>query len=85
MRAVIQRRTAKDLVAEFIRQGLGMSPAMSLPAPAAGSLVVIDGTGVPEIRCRPDAPATRMSVEDLLKLEHETQSGEDAKRAGIPV
>ena len=35
LRAVMQRRTVKDLVADFLRQGLGMAPATApTPLPA---------------------------------------------------
>ena len=84
LRAVVQGRTLKDLVAEFLRQGLGMAPPKRLEKPPAGSLVEIGQTGLPLIRCRPDAPATRMGVGDLLKLEQKTQAEEDLKHAGLP-
>ena len=85
LRAVVQRRTVKGLVAEFIRAGLGMTPAGRVDAPAAGSLLKIGEGGVPVIRCNPDAPATRMSVEALLAIEQDTQSVDDLKHAGIAV
>jgi len=85
LRAVIQRRTVKDLVAEFIREGLGIAPARRLEAPAVGALVQLGEGGLPMVRCHPDAPATRMSVEELLMIEHDTQSVEDLKHAGISV
>ena len=47
-------------------------------------MVEIGEGGLPLIRCHPDAPAARMSVEALLKLEQESQAEEDSKRAGIP-
>lgn len=83
LRAVVQGRTVKDLVAEFLRQGLGIATPGPLEKPPAGSLVRIGEGGLPVIRCRPDAPATRMSVEELLELEQESQAEEDSKRAGI--
>ena len=83
LRAVVQRRTVKDLVAEFIRDGLGMAPPGRVSAPAAGSLLKIGEEGLPVIRCNPDAPATRMSVNELLTMEQDTQSVEDLKDAGI--
>jgi len=85
LRAVIQRRTVKDLVAEFIREGLGIAPTRRPKAPAVGSLVQIGEGGLPTVRCHADAPATRMSVEELLMIEHDTQSVEDLKHAGITV
>ena len=84
LRAVVQGRTVKDLVAEFLRQGLGIAPPGQLETPSAGSLLEIGKSGLPVIRCRPDAPATRMSAEELLELEQQSQAGEDSKRAGIP-
>jgi plasmid stability protein len=83
LRAVVQGRTVKDLVAEFLRQGLGMVPLDRPGKRPISERVEIRESGLPIIRCRPPAPATRMSVEDLLKLEQETQSEEDLKRAGI--
>ncbi|MDB6034188.1 MAG: Antitoxin VapB41 [Verrucomicrobiales bacterium] len=84
LRAVTQGRTVKDLVAELIRKGLGISQ----PQPesiAPNSMVQIGERGLPIIRCGPGAPATRMSIEELLKLEERTQLEEDAKRARQPV
>ena len=84
LRAVVQGRTVKDLVADFLRQGLGISPPVQSLQPPAGSLVVIGETGLPIIRCRPDAEAVRMNVDELLSLDRETLAGEDSKRAGLP-
>ena len=83
LRAVVQGRTVKDLVAEILRQGLGIAPPGQSEKPPAGSLVEIGESGLPVIRCRPDALATRMNVDELLKLEQETQAEEDSKHAGI--
>ncbi len=83
LRAVVQRRTVKDLVAEFLRQGLGLASLAPPQPPPAGSMVEIGPKGLPVIRCRPKAPATRMSVKKLLQLEQAAQAGEDLKHAGI--
>ncbi len=83
LRAVVQGRTVKDLVAEILRQGLGIVPPRQPAKPPVGSLVEIGESGLPVIRCRPDAAATRMSVEDLLKIEQEAQAEEDSKHAGL--
>ncbi len=85
MRALVQGRTLKDLVAEFIRQGLGMAPRLPLEPPASGSLIQVGPTGLPVIRCRADAPATRASLHDLLALEQLTQLEEDFQHAGRAV
>ena len=83
LRAVVQGRTVKDIVAEFLRQGLGMAPLGRPGKAPVSSMVEIGERGLPVIRCRPHAPATRMSVEELLGLEQETQANEDLKHAGI--
>lgn len=84
LRAVTQRRTVKDLMTEILRQALGIPS--SAPAPkAAGGMVQTGESGIPVIRCHPRAPARKMSVNALLKLERESQTQEDLRRAGIPL
>ena len=85
LRAVVQRRTVKDLVAEFLRQGLGMAPLEAREPPPAGSMVEIGPKGLPVIRCGPKAPAARMTAKKLLRIEQAAQAEEDLKRAGISV
>jgi hypothetical protein len=83
LNAVIQGRTVKDLVAEYLRQGLGMAPlGQPKPRPTSARVEVKDN-GLPVVRCHPKAPAALMNVGDLLKLEAEIQSEEDLKRAGL--
>lgn len=85
LRAVVQRRTVKDLVADFLRQGLGLPPpalAMALPAT---SMVQIGPKGLPVIRCSAGAPAARMSAKKLLQLEQAALAEEDRKRVRHPV
>lgn len=85
LRAVVQGRTLRDLVADYLRQGLGMAAPRPPKMPSSGSMVEIGPSGLPVIRCRADAPASRMSVEELLKLEQQTQTEEDLQHAGLPV
>jgi hypothetical protein len=85
LRAVVQRRTVKDLVAEFIRQGLGMPPRGAAEKRPTSARVKIGENGLPVIECAPNAPATRMSVEKLLALEQGAQTEEDLQRAGLPL
>lgn len=85
LRAVVQGRTLKELVADLLRQGLGMGQRAPLERPPAGSVVEIGDNGLPVIRCRADAPASRMSVEALLQLEQQAQTEEDLRHAGITV
>jgi hypothetical protein len=83
LRAVHQRRTAKDLVAEFLRQGLGLAPLGEAEKRPVSSMVKIGKRGLSVILCSPSAPATRMSTAKLLALEQETQTEEDLRRAGL--
>ena len=83
LRAVVQGRTVKDLVAEYLSHALGLTPRSGTTQPVSSPMVEIGTHGLPVIRCAPDAPATRMSAAELLKLEQETQSQEDLHRAGI--
>jgi plasmid stability protein len=83
LRAVVQRRTVKDLVTELLRRGLGMTPPGRIEAASASPRVTLDKSGLPIIRCVATAPASQMSVEELLKLDEETLSQEDVARARI--
>lgn len=85
LRAVMQGRTLRDLAADFIRQGLGLAAPRPLQAPSPGSRAEISADGMPIIRGEPDAPAQRMSAEDLITLERVLQTQEDMQRAGLPV
>lgn len=78
LRAVVQGRTVKDIVAEFLLQGLGKAPPRGAEKHPASPMVEIGEGGLPVIRCAPDAPATRMSAEELLALEQATQTQEDS-------
>ena len=84
MRALLQGRTLRDLVADFLRQGLGMAPQAALVLPP-GSMVQTAPNGLPTIRCTADAPASTMSLQDLLALEQDAQTAEDLQRASRPV
>jgi hypothetical protein len=85
LRAVMQRRPLKDLVADMLRQGMGMTQCASTGVPAANSLVHIGTNGLPVIKWDAKAPAGRMRVRKLLALEQAALSEEDMKRAGESV
>lgn len=87
LRALMQGRTLRDVVADFIRQGLGQGPDKSAPkeGPPAGSKVSVGANGLPVIICRADAPASRMTAKDLLDLEQQAQTAEDIRNARRPV
>jgi hypothetical protein len=82
LRAVMQRRTVKDLVTDLLRQGLGLTPPEGQVRPTS-PMVEIQADGLPVIRCSPNAPAAQMSVEELLALERQALNDEDLQRAGI--
>lgn len=81
--AVLQQRTVTDLVADFLRLGLRGAFLESPEQSSVGPMVEIDDQGLPVIHCLSHAPATRMSVEELLRLEQEIQTREDVQHAGI--
>lgn len=83
LRAVLQRRPLKELAAELLRRGLSAPEPSAAKLLPASSPVAIDAQGLPFIRCSPDAPASRMSVEELLALEQEALAAEDLQRAGL--
>lgn len=85
LRAVLQGRTLKELTTELLRQ------ALSAPAPVERAQepdeerLLVTSDGLPVFRCRPDAPATKMSVEELLALAEQASEEEDRKRARLPL
>ena len=77
LRALMQGRTLRDVVADFIRQGLrGAAPKIPEALPP-DSAVTLGSGGLPVIRCRADAPASRMRPEDLIAFEQGAQTAED--------
>lgn len=85
LRAVIQRRPLKDLVADMLRQGLGITQSPSTSLPTADSLVQIGVNGLPVIKCDAKARGGRMPVKKLLELEQAALAEEDMTRAGLSV
>lgn len=85
LQAVMQGRNLKDLVADFLRQGLGITPLVQPEQYSSSSLVTFDTNGLPVIRCGQDAPAKHMTLSELLDLEQETQTVEDLRHAGITI
>ena len=83
LHAVMQGRTLRDLAAEFIRQGLGLPAPRPPQAPPPGSPVEGGASGLPVVRCRADAPARGLAIDELLALEQQAQTREDIQRAGI--
>jgi hypothetical protein len=83
IRAVMNGRTVRDLVADLLRQGLGLALPAFPGERSASSMVTMGEGGMPVSRCAPDAPATRMSVAELVALDQRGQNEEDLRRAGL--
>ncbi len=85
MRAVREGRKLKDEVADLLRKGLAAPPTPARPAPVVKSprIVTDPESGLPLIVCDPRAPASKMTAEELIALEQETQTQEDLERLGI--
>ena len=82
LRALDDGRKLKDAVVDLLQKGLAV-PVEPL-APAARPVIKTDPkTGLPYIKCAPDAPARRMSTAQLIAQEHHTQTEEDLERVGI--
>lgn len=85
LRALVQGRALGDLAADYLRQGLGMAAPRPPKTPSSDPMVEIGPRGLSVMRCRADAPTSRMSVEKLLKFEQQTQIEGDLQHAGLPV
>lgn len=80
----MQRRTVKDLVADYLRQGLAGVTVTSGPTPQPNARVDIGPGQIPTVRCDREAPASRMNVESLLRMEQVALAEEELQRAGMP-
>ncbi len=76
MRAAHEGRKLRDVATEIFRRGLSQ-PAASGP--------IRQRVKLPLIPCAPGAPASRMTAEELIALEQETQTQEDLERLGLPL
>ena len=93
LRAVVQGRTLRDLMADFIRQGLGLSPSGSTAPLPAGveSAIEIGSNGIPVFKTMPNAgtntgkKAKQPTIEELLALEQQVLAEEDLRRVGHPI
>jgi len=85
LRALREGRKLKDAVADLLRKGLASSsaPRSQVAVTPTARLTTDPTTGLPLIICDPNAPASKMTIEELLALEQETQSQEDFERLGL--
>ena len=80
-RAVQQGRPIKELVADYIRQGLHGSAA--LPETARRKVLEVDAEGFPLFRTDPQLKRVPIDVATALRLEQATLMQEDCQRAGL--
>ncbi len=81
LRAVHEGRKLKDLTADLLRRGLaGSEPAARSQPPKPK--IEIQANGLPVVRCAVNAPAKRMTADQLLALERQSLDQEDLRRTG---
>lgn len=84
IRAVHERKPLKRLVADLLAQSLeAPTPAPALPV-TGSDRIVIDPNGLPQIVCDPNAPVERMTVDEIVKMEHDILLALDLEHAGLP-
>jgi plasmid stability protein len=75
LRAVNEGKKLKDVISELLRQGLGQP---SRPPDATHARR--GNVGIPLFPSSPNAPASRMSLEELVATEHESLTRDDLER-----
>ncbi len=80
LRAVHEGRKLKDVATDLLKRGLAQNAA-SHPS-AQKPRILIQPNGLPVVQCDGNAPASRMSGRQLLKLEQEALTKEDLQRVG---
>jgi plasmid stability protein len=76
LRAVHQGRKLKDVAAEVFRRGLDQPETAAKPATR-------HRITLPLIQCALDAPASRLSAEEIIALEQESQTRDNLERLGL--
>lgn len=84
LRAVHEGRKLKDVATDLLKRGLAQSDVASTPS-APKPRILIQPNGLPIVQCDANAPASRMSVRQLLQLEQEALTQEDIHRVGHPL
>ena len=82
LRAVHEGRKLKDVAADLLKRGLADQGKPTTPIPAK-PLIKIQANGLPVVQCGTDAPASRMTIDELLALEQEALHQEDLQRLGL--
>jgi plasmid stability protein len=80
IRAAREGKKLKEIVEHALRIGF------NTPAPAIKALpsfIKISPEGFPYVECKPTAPASKMTAEELIQMEQDIILAEDLQRAGI--
>ncbi|MBC8106013.1 MAG: hypothetical protein H7Z14_05445 [Anaerolineae bacterium] len=80
LRALHDGRKLTDTVAQLLRAGLDAATPSIIGKHARVVIKKDRRTGAPVIQCPPDAPARRMTAQQLRELEIESQEREDLER-----
>lgn len=81
IRAAQQGKKMKDVMAETLRCGL--FPETTLRETPKPRITIDPELGHPVVEGEPDAPISRMTIEEILKLEQDTLYQEDLQRVGL--
>ncbi|MFU8894312.1 MAG: hypothetical protein ACNA8L_11870 [Luteolibacter sp.] len=81
LRAVHEGRKLKDVAADLLKRGLA-APETTTHPKIAKPKIEIQANGLPVVRCPANAPAKRMTADELLALQRQSLDQEDLKRLG---
>jgi len=84
IRAVQERKPLKRLVAEMLTQSLEAPARPSTRPIATSARFVVAPNGLPQIVCGLNAPAERMTAEEIVRMEHDILLALDLEHAGLP-
>jgi len=84
LRAVMERRTVKELVEELLRQGLNLTHSASGQS-AASKRILRGADDLPYIACGPaKGRRKKRTAAEIVAMEQEILTGEELKDAGVP-
>lgn len=81
LRAVHEGRKLKDVAADLLKRGLA-GPETAAKPRAVKPKIEIQDSGLPVVRCAANAPARRMTADELLALERQSLDQHDLQRPG---
>ena len=81
LRAVHEGRKLKDVAADLLKRGLAAPETTTHPKIAKPKIEILTN-GLPVVRCPANAPAKRMTANELLALEQESLAQDDLQRLG---